>query len=95
MENEIIMNEMNEEVIDEVVVPAVEAAETYCSHSSKSKLVPILGVTALIGAIAAGVVFYRKRRRKSNSGEPATQFNCVIDLDENDGDDGEEETEDN
>lgn len=95
MENEIIMNEINEEVIDEVVVPAVEAAETYCSHSGKSKLVPILGAAALIGVIAAGVIIYKRRHRMSNGDEPEVQTADIVDDNADDEDeDDKEETED-
>lgn len=72
MENEIIMNNVSEEVIDEVVVPAVETAEVCCSTKGRSKLMPVLGA-ALIGVIAAGAIICWRKHRKSMGSKSAAQ----------------------
>lgn len=91
MENEIITSSVNEEVIDEVVVPAVETAEVCCSAKVRSKLMPVLGA-ALIGVIAAGAIICWRKHRKSMGGESAAQnTNDSYDFDDYDAEDDEED----
>lgn len=91
MENEIIMNNVSEEVIDEVVVPAVETAEVCCSAKGRSKLMPVLGA-ALIGVIAAGAIICWRKHRKSMGSESAAQdTNDSYDFDDYDAEDDDED----
>ena len=85
MENEIIMNE---EVMEDVIEPAVETAESYCHRAAKSSRgLTTVGVVCAIGAIAAGVVIFMKRRKKkaeTDNAAPSADAPYIIDVEDDD-----------
>ncbi|MCM1525383.1 MAG: hypothetical protein NC120_13105 [Ruminococcus sp.] len=90
MENQIIMNE---EIMEDVIEPAVEIAESCCQVNAKrSNVWKAVGITGIIGCAVAGAVYLYIRKRKNKAKDEAVRAaDAPYVIVEDDGDEEEDD----